>query len=77
MYLYKLKQKGLSRKGRVEYHEKSKNTKTEIIELSDENERELLAVLESIKTLINMPKAPSAKFENKCKKCAYYEYCFI
>lgn len=77
LYLYKLKQKGLTRKGRVEFHEKKNKTKTEVIELNDENERELLEVLESIQTLVNLPKTPMAKFENKCKKCAYYEYCFI
>jgi CRISPR-associated exonuclease Cas4 len=77
LYLYKLKQKGLERKGRVEYHEKNHNTKTEIIELDEVSEKELLEVLEAIETLINMPRPPEAIFENKCKKCAYYEYCFI
>ncbi len=77
LYLYKLKQKGLERKGRVEYHEKNHNTKTEIIELDEVSEKELLEVLEAIETLINMPRPPEAIFANKCKKCAYYEYCFI
>ncbi|DAB30033.1 MAG TPA: CRISPR-associated protein Cas4 [Sulfurimonas sp. UBA12504] len=77
LYLYKLKQKGVERKGKIEYHEKNHNTKTEILELSEANEKELLEVLESIKTLINMPRPPEPIFENKCKKCAYYEYCFI
>lgn len=77
LYLYKLKQKGLTRKGRVEFHEKKSKIKTEVIELTKDNEKELLEVLESIEILVNLPKAPLAKFENKCKKCAYYEYCFI
>jgi CRISPR-associated exonuclease Cas4 len=77
LYLYKLKQKGLHRKGRIEFHEKKNSTKSQVIELDDDNEKELLEVLESIESLINMPKAPSAKFEKRCKKCAYYEYCFI
>jgi CRISPR-associated exonuclease Cas4 len=77
LYLYKLKQKGIERKGRVEYHEKKSNTKTEILELDAQNEKELSSVLEAIENLINLPKPPSPKFENKCKKCAYYEYCFI
>jgi CO/xanthine dehydrogenase Mo-binding subunit len=33
-------------------------------------------VLEKISNLIDLPKPPKPKFENKCKKCAYYEYCF-
>jgi len=77
LYLYKLKQKGIERKGRIEYHEKNHNTKTEILELDEANEKELLAVLETIEKHIHMPKPPEPKFENKCKKCAYYEYCFI
>lgn len=77
LYLYKLKQKGIERKGRVEYHEKNHNTKTEIIELDEQNEKELLEVLENIQNLILNPIVPIPKFENKCKKCAYYEYCFI
>ena len=77
LYLYKLKQKGIDRKGKIDYHEKNHNTKTEILELDEQNEKELLAVLEVIEKLIHMPKPPEPIFENKCKKCAYYEYCFI
>ncbi|MBS4067990.1 MAG: CRISPR-associated protein Cas4 [Sulfurimonas sp.] len=77
LYLYKLKQKGIDRKGKIDYHEKNHNTKTEILELDEQNEKELLRVLEAIENLINLPKPPAPKFENKCKKCAYYEYCFI
>ena len=77
LYLYKLRKKGIVRKGRVQYHEKSKNTKTEILELDEVNEAELLKVLEEITTLINQPFPPTPQFEKKCKKCAYYEYCFI
>ncbi|MFA5427084.1 MAG: CRISPR-associated protein Cas4 [Sulfurimonas sp.] len=77
LYLYKLKQKGIDRKGKIDYHEKNHNTKTEILELDEQNEKELLRVLEAIESLINLPKPPASKFENKCKKCASYEYCFI
>jgi CRISPR-associated exonuclease Cas4 len=77
LYLYKLKQKGIEKLGKVEYHEKNKDTKTEIIELNEENEKELMRVLEDIEKLIACDIPPAPKFENKCKKCAYYEYCFI
>ncbi|WP_060826179.1 CRISPR-associated protein Cas4 [Sulfurospirillum cavolei] len=77
LYLYKLKGKGIERKGKVEYNEKNHNTKSEIIELDDANEKELLSVLEAITTLITLPTPPLPKFENKCKKCAYFDYCFI
>lgn len=77
LYLYKLKQKGVEKEGKIEYFEKSKNSKTEIIKLDEQNEKELLNVLENIEKLINEPSPPKPIFENKCKKCAYYEYCFI
>ncbi len=77
LYLYKLKQKGIERKGKVEYHKKNHNTKTEILELDTTNEKGLLTVLEAIENLISLPTPPAPIFENKCKKCAYYEYCYI
>ena len=77
LYLYKLKEKGILKKGKIQYFEKKNNTKTEILELDEQNEKELLSVLEQIENLINQESPPEPKFENKCKKCAYYEYCYI
>jgi len=78
LYLYKLKQKGVEKKGKVEFIEKNRQSKkVQIIELDEQNEAELLEVLEAIERLINLPKPPEAQFEKHCKKCAYYEYCFI
>lgn len=77
LYLYKLKQKGIERKGKIEYFEKSKDAKSEILELDEANENELLKVLQAIEELINLQSAPEPKFAPKCKRCAYYEYCFI
>ena len=77
LYLYKLKNKGIERKGKVDYHEKNNNTKSEVIILDDENEKALLNVLEMISRLIDTDVPPPPKFENKCKKCAYFDYCFI
>jgi len=76
--LYKLKQKGVTKKGKIEYIEKKKqNKKIEYIELDEVNEKKLLEVLEKISDLIDLPKPPEVVFESHCKKCAYYEYCFI
>lgn len=78
LYLYKLKQKGIEKKGKIEYIEKNKNSKkTDFLELDAKNESELLEVLDAIEKLINLPNPPSPVFQNKCKRCAYYEYCFI
>lgn len=78
LYLYKLKQKGVIKKGKIEYFEKkNKSTKSETLELDESSEQKLLDVIEEIKKVINLPKVPEPVLENKCKKCAYYEYCFI
>ena len=77
LYLYRLKQKGILKKGKIQYFEKKNNTKTEILELDEQNEKELLEVMKSIENLIDSQTPPSPKFENRCKRCAYYEYCFI
>ena len=76
-YLYKLKQKGIIKKGRLEVFEKKKQDKKRIeIILDEENEKRLLEIIEEIKTLLSNS-MPKPKFNNKCKKCAYYEYCFL
>jgi CRISPR-associated exonuclease Cas4 len=77
-YLYKLKQKGIIKRGRLEVFEKKKGDKKryEVI-LSDENEKRLLEILKDIEKIIKNPFPPKPVFESKCKKCAYYEYCFI
>jgi len=77
LYLYKLKQKGVLRQGKVEYIEKRGDKRVEYIDLDEENEKELLDVLDAITSLITSPTPPSPAFKNKCKRCAYYEYCFI
>ena len=78
LYLYKLKSKGVERKGKIEFIEKNRQKKKiHYVELSDENEKELLKVLHDINALINQDKPPPPILEKKCKKCAYYEYCFV
>ncbi|SHK79367.1 CRISPR-associated exonuclease, Cas4 family [Clostridium cavendishii DSM 21758] len=78
LYLKVLKSKGIDKKGKIQFLEKNKkDTKTEIIELDEENEKKLQEIDLDIKTLINSPKAPGADLKKGCKKCAYYEYCYI
>lgn len=78
LYLYKLKQKGVIKKGKIEFIEKNKqDKKIHYIELDELSEKKLLKILNEIETLINQDTPPQAKFESKCRKCAYYEYCFI
>ena len=78
LYLYKLKQKGINKKGKIEFIEKNRqDKKIHFVELNEASEKNLLEVLEKIESLINQDIPPTVKFEPKCKKCAYYEYCFI
>ena len=57
--------------------EKKKQDKKRIeIILDKENEKRLLEIIDEIKTLLSNP-FPKPKFNSKCKRCAYYEYCFL
>lgn len=77
-YLKVLKGKGIIRKGKLEFVEKNKTDKKVIIlELTDDLEKELDNYIVEIQHLIQAEKPPEKIKSNKCKKCAYYEYCYI
>ena len=76
-YMWVLKQKGIVKKGRLEVFEKKRDKKRIEIILDEESEKRLLGILKDIENILNKDMPPKPKFENKCKKCAYYEYCFF
>lgn len=77
-YLYTLKQKGLVRKGRLEVLEKNREAgKQEVILLDAESERRLEEILEEIQILLASETIPEPLKKSTCKKCAYFEYCYI
>jgi len=77
-YLKVLKGKGILRKGKLEFVEKNKSDKKIIIiELSEENEQKLEQYIDEIETLLESEQVPGVLDKPKCKKCAYYEYCYI
>lgn len=79
-YLSVLDKVGLKRKGRIEFLEKNKsNSRTEYVELTEENEKELNSIISGITELIDQDKPPAtaAMQQPKCKKCAYRGYCYI
>lgn len=77
-YLKILKNKGIDRKGKLEFVEKNKkDSKVVIIELTEELENELEKYIDQIKVLISNDEIPKILNEPKCKKCAYFEYCYI
>ncbi|MBE6059466.1 MAG: CRISPR-associated protein Cas4 [Clostridium sulfidigenes] len=78
LYLKVLKGKGIDRKGKLEFVEKNKSkNKILYVQLDEESEIKLDNVVKSIEDLINMEEIPSAINKPTCKKCAYYEYCYI
>lgn len=77
-YLWVLKQKGIIRKGKLEFIEKNKGSrKTVIYELKAVDEEAIKQYITEIKTLIRQDDVPPAEKKKHCRKCAYYEYCFI
>lgn len=77
-YLKVLKDKGIIRKGKLECIEKNKSdTKILYFELTSEIEIELLNYIDKIERLLIGNKVPEVLNKRKCKKCAYYEYCYI
>lgn len=78
LYLKILKGKGIDRKGKLEFVEKNKSkNKTLIIELYEESEAELNEVVNKIEKLLKEEEVPAVINKIECKKCAYYEYCYI
>ena len=77
-YLYMLKQKGIDRKGRLEFLERKKQTsKTFELELDNLTEVKLICMLEEIEQYLLQDKPDEAIYVKKCERCAYYAYCYI
>lgn len=77
-YLKVLKDKGVLRKGKLEFAEKGKaNKKILYFDLTQEAEAELKVHIEKIENLLDQENIPVVINKAQCKKCAYYEYCYI
>lgn len=76
-YLDVLNRKGIKRKGKLEFIEKNKSKSTTIVELNEENLSELENVIRDIEKLLSNSSIPDVENAPKCKKCAYFEYCYI
>lgn len=74
-YLYFLKKRGIYlEKGILDY---PKLKKREEIFLSLEDEKEIEKILENIGKIIQEERPPKLEKLKICKKCAYFEYCYI
>jgi CRISPR-associated exonuclease Cas4 len=77
-YLKILKEKGIDRKGKIEVIEKkTTDKKIHYIELDEDREKEMEKLIIEIESFINTENPPKAILIKGCKKCAYYEYCFL
>lgn len=77
LYLYKLKNKGIIKKGKLEFIEKNKQSKETIfIDLTEDIEAELEELTFNIEAMVTSSIVPVVLNSNKCKKCAYYTYCY-
>lgn len=76
-YLYVLKNKGIIRKGKLEFIEKHKVKNRRIVELDEETEKELIKIINDIENLCHGDVIPQTINKASCKKCAYYDYCYI
>lgn len=77
-YLKILKDKGIERRGKIEFIEKKKaNRKIYYEDLTKEREAELAQMLVDIEVLLIQSTPPVKKVGAKCRQCAYYDYCIL
>lgn len=78
LYLKVLKEKGIFRKGKLEFIEKNKtDRKIVYVDLTEKLEKELEQYMKDIIQLLENEQIPEVLERPGCKKCAYYEYCYI
>lgn len=78
LYLKILKEKGIERKGKLEFVEKNKSkNKIVYVELNDEVVMQLERIVKEIENMVDADAIPGIINKPTCKKCAYYEYCYI
>lgn len=78
LYLKVLKDKGIERKGKLEFIEKNKTERKVLyFDLTEELEQELENHIQAIYQLLESEALPEVMYKPGCRKCAYYEYCYI
>jgi len=74
-YLYHLKQKGIEDvRGELNY---PKLKQKKCVELNPEKEAALLEIFQKMNSIIKQAKPPSRLNVSFCKKCSYYELCWV
>lgn len=72
-YLWKLKEVGIIKKGKLKYKE---NRNDREVLLTPQKEQRLQQMIHEIECLISSDRIPPVINKQKCKKCAYYEFCY-
>ncbi|NPA52339.1 MAG: CRISPR-associated protein Cas4 [Aquificae bacterium] len=73
-YLYFLKRLGINKKGIINY---PKQRKREFVELTAKDEKKIEKALQEINKILKQDKPPPVINAPYCKKCAYFEFCFV
>jgi len=79
-YLYKLKQKGVIKQGKIIFKE---NIWSILVTLDEQSESDLLSTIEEIKTVLTQEKPPAVllttqwKPDKACKGCSYFDFCHL
>lgn len=73
-YLYYLKQRGVVITAKIDYPLLKKNV---YVELTDEDEINIEAMLQDIESITDSDTVPDKLQSGICKKCAYYDLCYI
>lgn len=73
-YLYYLKKRGVYTKAIIDYPLLKKRID---VVLGQEDETYIESVIDDIYELVNNDKPPALEKKGYCKKCAYYELCYI
>lgn len=72
-YLFTLKQKGIIKKGILKFKESRSDV---LVELTEENENYIKDLIQKVEKIIVSETIPDVINKPKCKKCAYYDYCY-
>lgn len=74
-YLYYLKRtKGITAEGVIDYP--AERHKTEV-KLTEEEEREIESIIEKINAIVTQPEQPKAEKKRYCRKCSYFQLCWV
>lgn len=74
-YLYALEQRGIKGgSGIIEY---PKQRKTTTVVLTDQDRQAIKGWLAEIQRITTLPTCPTLVKKSYCKKCAFYDFCFV